>query len=314
MGVRLYSAGLAVFAGGCGLGLYHFDNWYETMTSAWVKVCLDYAEMTLMGPGMGLLVWMLVERVRLRDDSHRRALRHEHDERFVMLGRIAASVAHEMRNPLQIMRLVTEELRETVVHPDADLFNRLDHSLTRLDQTVMLAYELARPMRSNGNTDGVSVNLCTVVDEVVREIERRSGITLLIDHARPTVAPYVMAREHALRIILSNLLRNALEAAAGQLVTVRYQSEPAIALLIDNPGCIPQELLAGEDLVPSSKPDGLGIGIAIARHLCDAMGGTITFRNQNHTAETCITFPPQLSLSPSPMTIESDHAENPACR
>ncbi len=314
MAVRLYSFGLAVLAGGCGLGLYHFDNWYETMTSAWVKICLDYAEMALMGPGMGLLVWMLVERVRLRDDRHLRALRHEHDERFVMLGRIAASVAHEMRNPLQIMRLVTEELRETVANPDADLFNRLDHSLTRLDQTVMLAYELARPKRSSGNFDGVSINLCIVVDEVVREIERRSGITPLIDHDRPSVGPFVMAREHALRIILSNLIRNALEAAAGQLITVRYQSRPAIALLIENPGCIPQELLDGEDMVPSSKPGGLGIGIAISRHLCEAMGGTITFRNQNLTAETCVTFSPQLSLPPNLMTMESDHAENSACR
>ena len=310
MTVQLRSAALAALAASCGLGLYHFDNWYETLPNAWVKVCLDYAEMTVVGPGMGLLVWMLVERVRLSDDGHRRALRHEHEARFIMLGRIAASVAHELRNPLQIMRLVAEELRATVRGADVDLLNRLDHSLARLDQTVMLAYELARPMRPTGDADGVAINLCALVDEVLAEIERRSGIALRINHVRPIVAPHVMARDHALRIVVSNLLRNALEAAAGQLVTISYRTETAIQLVIRNPGHLPDELLAGDDLVASSKPEGLGIGIAIARHLSGAIGGTITFRNLDQLAETSITLPAALS----PMTTESDHAEDPARR
>ena len=313
MVVQIRSAALAALAAGCGLGLYHFDNWYETLANAWVKVCLDYAEMLLMGPGMGLLVWMLVERVRLRDNTHRRALRHEHEERFVMLGRIAASVAHEMRNPLQIMRLVAEELRATARGTDTDLLDRLDHSLVRLDQTVMLAYELARPMRLVGDADGVAINLCTLVNEILAEIQRRSGTTLRIDHVRPIVAPRVMARDHALRIVVSNLLRNALEAAAGQLVTISYRTDTVVQLVIRNPGRLPDELLAGDDLVASSKPEGLGIGIAIARHLSDAIGGTITYRNLDQLAETSITLP----AAPSPMTpitTESNHAEDPARR
>lgn len=313
MVVQIRSAALAALAAGCGLGLYHFDNWYETLANAWVKVCLDYAEMLLMGPGMGLLVWMLVERVRLRDNTHRRAMRHEHEERFVMLGRIAASVAHEMRNPLQIMRLVAEELRATARGTDTDLLDRLDHSLVRLDQTVMLAYELARPMRLVGDADGVAINLCTLVDEILAEIQRRSGTTLRIDHVRPIVAPRVMARDHALRIVVSNLLRNALEAAAGQLVTISYRTDTAVQLVIRNPGRLPDELLAGDDLVASSKPEGLGIGIAIARHLSGAIGGTITYRNLDQLAETSITLP----AAPSPMTpitTESNHAEDPARR
>ncbi len=310
MAVQIRSAAFAALAAGLGLGLYHFDNWYETLANAWVKVCLDYAEMALMGPGMGLLVWMLAERVRLRDDSHRRALRHEHEERFVMLGRIAASVAHEMRNPLQIMRLVAEELRATTHGTSADLLNRLDHSLARMDQTVMLAYELARPMRPAGDADGVAINLCALVDEVLAEIERRSGTPLRIDHVRPNVAPRVMARDHALRIVVSNLLRNALEAAAGQQVSIRYHTDTAIQLVIRNPGQLPEELLASDDLVASSKPEGLGIGIAIARHLSSAIGGTITFRNLDQIAETSISLP----AAPSLMIMESNHAEDSARR
>lgn len=307
---RVYSVAFAVLAAGGGLGLYHFDNWYETLSNTWVKTCLDYSEMLLMGPGIGLLVWMLVERVRLRDDQHQRILRHEQDERFLMLGRIAASVAHELRNPLQIMRLVAEELRASGPTTDTDLLNRLDHSLARLDQTVMLAYELARPMRTMSDADGVEINLCVLVGEVLTDIERRYGIALLIEHIRPFEAPRVMAREHALRIVISNLLRNAIEAAAGQLVSIRYESGTAIQLVIRNPGRVPDELLAGDDLVASSKPEGLGIGIAIARHLCGAIGGTLTFSNLDKFAQTCITLP----ASSRQKTLESDHAENLACR
>ena len=116
--------------------------------------------------------------------------------------------------------------------------------------------------------------------------------------------------DHALRIVVSNLLRNALEAAAGQLVTISYRTDTVVQLVIRNPGRLSDELLAGEDLVASSKPEGLGIGIAIARHLSDAIGGTITYRNLDQLAETSITLP----AAPSPMTTESDHAEDPARR
>lgn len=301
---RIYSAALAVLAGGFGLGLYHFDNWYETLTNTWVKTCLDYSEMMFMGPGLGLLAWMLAERVRLRDVRHQRMLGHEQAERFLMLGRIAASVAHELRNPLQIMRLVAEELRVTGPTTDTDLLNRLDHCLDRLDQTVMLAYELARPRRTMSNADGVEINLCVLVDEALTEIERRHGSPLLIEHIRPIEAPRVMAREHALSIVVSNLLRNAIEAAAGQLVSIRYESGSAIQLVIRNPGFVPDELLAGDDLAESSKPEGLGIGIAIARHLCGAIGGTITFSNLDNLAQTCITLPVSHRL----MEMENDNA------
>jgi signal transduction histidine kinase len=266
---------LALAAMSFGLGLYHFDNWYETMAESWIKTLLDDLEIVIMGPGMALLVLLVSENVRLKDQAHLRRLERERESRFVMLGRIAASVAHEVRNPLHNLRLIDEELRVEAPPACKPLIDRVEANLVRLDQAVALAYELARPNRKVDDSDIGELRLVELVEASVKETARRIRRTLTIDHRIPAEAVLVNAREAAMRIILDNLIRNAVEAAGPGTVAISYlRQEAGWLLTIANPGSLPATSGGEDDLESSVKPDGLGVGLSIVRHLARNLGAT----------------------------------------
>ena len=291
---RSWSA--AVGATAFGIGLYRFDNWYEAMDSSWTKSCLDTFEILLMGPGMGLLAWLLAERARHKDDHHRRRLEQEQEQRFAQLGRIAASVAHEVRNPLHNLRLIGGELRAesaaTAASPVGELLGRLDANLIRLDHTVRLAYELARPARPLEDADAADLDLPGLLEAVIADTLRHLTRACAIAHLRPAGRVLVRAREPALRIILGNLVRNAVEAGGGGPLRIGYQrGEGEWTLLLANPGALPPGLAAGAHQPPSTKPDGLGVGLGICRHLLTGLGGNLAFTQEAGMVTASVTLP-----------------------
>ena len=99
-----------------------------------------------------------------------------------------------------------------------------------------------------------------------------------------------------LRQIVTNLLRNAVEAAPGEAVVVRFEADAKHAVLhVSDRG---PGVAAGIDLFEpfqTSKPDGTGLGLAVSRALARAHGGELTF-SANPTTFT-LTLP---RSAPSP--------------
>jgi two-component system phosphoglycerate transport system sensor histidine kinase PgtB len=287
-------------AAALGLGLYRFDNWYEAMDSSWVKSFLDAFEVCLMGPGTGLLTWLVMERSRHLDISHRQRLELERNQRFSQLGRIAASVAHEVRNPLHNLRLISEGLRaESASPPVAALLTRLEVNLERLNQATMLAYELARPARALDETEATDIDLPTLVDDVIVETALRLARPCPIDHRRPDVAVTVRGREPALRIVLGNLVRNAIEAGVGAPISVDYQrAAESWTILLANSGALEPRLLADAGAHPSTKPDGLGVGLSISRHLLPGLSARLEFTSNVGIVTARLTLPASSNRPP----------------
>jgi signal transduction histidine kinase len=247
-----------------------------------IKTLLDDLEIAIMGPGMALLVLLVSENSRLKDQAHIRRLERERQSRFVMLGRLAASVAHEVRNPLHNLRLIDEELRTEVPASCKPLIDRIEANLARLDQAVALAYELARPTRKIDDNDIGELDLVDLVEASIAETKRRMRRTIVIDHRIPDVEVLINARDVAMRIILDNLIRNAVEAASHRPVVITYQLVPDGWLLaIDNPGTLPGALANDDDLEMSTKPNGLGVGLSIVRHLARNLGATFSIACEN---------------------------------
>jgi signal transduction histidine kinase len=283
---------LALAAMAFGLGLYHFDNWYETMAESVIKTLLDDLEIAIMGPGMALLVLLVSENARLKDQAHIRRLERERQSRFVMLGRLAASVAHEVRNPLHNLRLIDEELRVEVPASCKPLIDRIEANLARLDQAVALAYELARPNRKVDDNDVGEIRLVDLVQASISETTRRIRRAFSIDHRFPADIVIVHARDVAMRIILDNLIRNAVEAAGTGPVVITYaRQELAWLLKIENPGSLPASMDVDDELETSSKPDGLGVGLSIVRHLARNLGATFQISGAEGRVLAQLTLP-----------------------
>jgi signal transduction histidine kinase len=279
-----YPALIGMLAFVCGLGIYLYDNRIKdsAVEGSPLKAALGAIEVLVMGPGMAVCAYLIAENLRLREDWHRASLAQERERRFQLLGRIAASVAHEVRNPLHNLRLIEEELAIMSPPETQVLLDRVRANLSRLDQSVQLVYELARPT-TLVDADLPTLDLGEQVQRAIAEVVRRRGHAT-IAHVPPDQPVLVSARESGLRIVLENLVRNAVEAAGKGEVIIGYGEradkgggrEGGFAVLtVRNPGSLPVGFTVS-GTYPSMKPDGLGVGLSIANHLVAGFGGSLT--------------------------------------
>ena len=274
--VRSWLIGIGGMLAGCGL--FAIDTTVEMLHIGpanlhfWIE-CLEFG---LVGPGLGLICLLLAERLRVAREAVRTQAQAERERRLLVLGRMAAAVAHEVRNPLHTLRLVMDEMRvEQPALRDHALRVHIDDSLERIDRAVDLVYRLARP---EAEDDGAG-DLVAIAREAQAAIKVRLPDRTVTLQDLPAQA-LVRCSASGVRIMIDNLLRNAAEASAVDgVVTVSIVADNGRwRLRVTNPGHLPSDHAdAAIDVAPDSqKLDGLGLGLAISRHLAAGVGGSVT--------------------------------------
>lgn len=194
---------------------------------------------------------------------------------------LLADVTHELRTPLTVVQGNLEGMLDGVYPADeANLRSLLDETnlLTRLVEdlrTLALAESGALQLKKEPTA------LALLVRETAAAFEKQAdaaGVTLTVETA-PDL-PWLDLDPGRIRQVLSNLLANALRyTPAGGTVSVRYrQADGQVLLEVQDsgPGIPPEELpYVFERFYKSTDSGGMGLGLAIARHLVEAHGGTI---------------------------------------
>jgi signal transduction histidine kinase len=260
-----------------GATLWGFDDflvgrWFPD--GHWSHLTTEIAEVVILGPGFAILAFLVAERLRLQQE--RIALGRA--QRFVALGRVAAAVAHEVRNPLHTLGMQIEDLRADG-KLTGDEGERIGRSLRRIAAAVDQVYALATPAEPG---EGRSV-VATVAGEVAG---RHAGT--VVDPVDPGIA--VACPPEALRIVLDNLVRNAI-AAAGTATIAAVPSDPVL-IVVRNPGRLP-ELPDDRDeaLAVSRTPGGLGLGLFVARQLAGRSGGELALVQNGDQVEARLLLP-----------------------
>ena len=204
-------------------------------------------------------------------------------ERLTSLGRLSTVIAHEVRNPLMIIKAALHALRQPQVGPEAvgEAADDIDEEVSRLNRIVNEVLDFARPIRFEPSPVNLNV-LCRESAAAALASGPGVGIALDLDPALSTVT----TDPERLRIALVNLLVNArhavngaAEAAQAPLVTLRSRAITGrVRILVADRGVG----IAGTDLAQvfdpyfTSKRGGTGLGLPIAKNIVEGLGGTIT--------------------------------------
>lgn len=219
----------------------------------------------------------------LRDRTLQRRLEElaSQRERLAAFGRIAAGIAHEVRNPLNAIGLAAQrvERAEAAEAESRRLAGVISEEVERLNRLVEEVLRYARPQEARRiRFDGK--DLLQAVEYLARPEAEKMGVRLEV-HAEPGLE--VDGDPDLLRGAAWNLVRNALQASPqGGKVSVSLSRSGAGAQLEvkdQGPG-VPAER-RGEIFTPfvSGRADGFGLGLPLALSAAQAHGGTVDVRD-----------------------------------
>ena len=218
-----------------------------------------------------------------KDLSEVRALRKEiaRNQRLATVGRLAAGVAHEIRNPLSSIKGFATYFKERYQNAPEDLHiaNIMIQEVDRLNRVVGQLLEFARPITISKRP----LNLKRFVADSLKLIERQAAEkniriqTTLADHAET-----VLIDPDKMNQVLLNLYLNAIESmdeSGGNLTVTLAADNPArqVTILIADTGSGIREQDLGHIFDPyfTTKAAGTGLGLAIAQKIIEGHGGTI---------------------------------------
>jgi signal transduction histidine kinase len=222
---------------------------------------------------VALLAGYLAERLRLTGGALRVATRRALEaERLAVLGRIAAGLAHEIRNPLGSITGSIEMLRESTAlsAEDRRLCDIIRREARRLNDLVGDMVDLSKPRPPQAQAIDVA-SLAREVVALATHAARSSDVRVVYDG--PDREAFARCDGAQIRQVLWNLVRNALQAtAAGSQVTVRVRDRgSAVTLAVDDQGPgVPEH--AGERIFDESfttRTHGAGIGLAVVKRIVD---------------------------------------------
>jgi len=211
-------------------------------------------------------------------ELRRMQLEVERAERLASIGRLAAGIAHEIRNPLASISGSIEMLK-TTPGADADSRQLMDIAVREVDRLNRLITDLldyARPHKEERRRLDIGEH----AGEIVRafEQERREKITVA---AELPAGVMVEAAPGQLRQVLWNLIRNAADAMStsggGEIAIHLGTDGPRAALAIrdQGPGIPPDRLDRLFEPFYSTKAGGTGLGLATVARIVADHGGTI---------------------------------------
>lgn len=228
------------------------------------------------------LAWVLSRGARRREEYRAQIRRQEQEARhWQSLGQMAATVAHEVRNPLNTIGMALQRLgREVEVAPrDAPAFGELlglaRDASQRVDRVVGDFLELGRPLALDLQRHALDALLAEVAAPLAMRAEAGSK---RLDVA---CAPGIRVRVDRQRFqqALSNLVANALDAlAAGGTVTIRGVRDRAGVRVIvqdDGPGMDAPTLERVQQPFVTTRATGTGLGLPLARRMIEAHGGRL---------------------------------------
>jgi signal transduction histidine kinase len=199
-------------------------------------------------------------------------------ERLAVLGQMAATVSHNLRNPLGSMKTVLQvqlekpDLPSDLRHDCALVLGEIERMSVKLKQLL----NFAKPSGNGGSVAAVAVARQTAA--LFRHDAERRNVVLEFDGPEQEIS--ILASEEALSEILSNLVVNAIEAQpdGGRVQIGLVRRDERLEIQVEDLGPGVSVELRSRIFQPffTTKATGTGLGLAIVARRVDEMGGTMS--------------------------------------
>jgi two-component system sensor histidine kinase HydH len=245
----------------------------------------------------GNLVNSLAEDLRVQSRKHQRTAEQlaqaneqiqqaqeavRRSDRLAALGQLSAGLAHELRNPLGTIKASSEMLSRSVGTENEvahEMAGFISSEVDRCNALVTRFLQFARPLKLQLETS----DLAATLDRAIALVERETPRVTIYKNYALELPPFPFDAE-LLERVFYNLVLNAAQATApGGTVTVKTKASAGtveIAVIDRGSGIDPQNLDSIFNPFFTTKPEGVGLGLAIVSKIVDEHGGKIEVESE----------------------------------
>ena len=199
-------------------------------------------------------------------------------DKLSIVGQLAASVAHEIRNPLTSLKGFIQFLQESQEIDPSNYYSIMDKELNRIDQIMGQLLLLAKPQ--------VRTYKKTCLKEIIEFVETLLQPEAIVQNIQintriPDVMPHIHAEENELKQVLINLLKNAIDSMGdgGEITIQAKMMDSQIHISVKDQGCgIPRNRIEKMcEPFYTTKEKGTGLGLMISSKIMKEHNGELRF-------------------------------------
>jgi two-component system, NtrC family, sensor histidine kinase HydH len=285
----------SIVASGAYLSFLLYINWSQT-TVQWQDISELAARVAFLAMA-GHLANALAEELRVQSEKHRRTAEQlaeanihiqqaeeavRRSDRLAALGQLSAGLAHELRNPLGTIK-ASAEMLSAQVSAENDVAREMAGFIsTEVDRTNSLVtrfLQFARPLQVRLEP----ADLTHMLDRAIAEAAREAPEIAIYTNYAPEIPPFPFDAELMERVFYNLVLNAAQATAPGGAVTVKTRANGSmaeIAVIDRGVGIDPKQRDSIFNPFFTSKPTGVGLGLAIVAKIVDEHGGKIAVESE----------------------------------
>jgi len=196
-------------------------------------------------------------------------------ERLSMTGKIARTIAHEVRNPLTNLTLAFDQLKEEIAsqNPDIKLYSEIiERNANRIEQLISEMLNSSKPRELNLELAPIT----EILDQTLAlSFDRINLNQIKLEKNFPGELPRILLDREKIKIALLNIIINGLEAmqpGTGVLkVSAELRNGSVVALISDNgKGIAPEDIEKLFDPFYTDKPGGMGLGLTSTKNILNS--------------------------------------------
>jgi signal transduction histidine kinase len=209
-------------------------------------------------------------------------------ERHAILSEMASSLAHEIRNPLNLINLTADHLGHDYLPPDEERRKSYSELLAALKAEVQHLNKMVNEFLAIGRPSQLKKTMFTIAElfgQIQMLIKQQIMAKRISLEFSGNIPQKLFADIEQMRLVFLNLLLNAIEAVSENgsislVIETAADRKVCIKLMDNGPGIAPENLERIFEPYFSKRPGGTGLGLSLARRIVEEHGGTLTAENR----------------------------------